>query len=140
MKKTKQKKLEYFANWIATPEDREFKTQKEVAQYLEVDEKTLGRWKSQLQQPADVDEVELFLRQLYKRAMQFNASAKHMELYAKLKGLLVEKSEQKIKLEIGADEIARRNNEAERRDREFREGSGYGVEDVSTESNLLPQK
>jgi len=55
------------------------------------------------------------------------------ELWYKRHGLLVDKSESKVKIELSADDVTRRNLEA---DRELRE-SGYRVEKVPEKPRLL---
>ena len=83
-----EQKIEKFADWLAMPEEeRTIKTQKEFAVALGVDEHTLVRWKAELAEIRSEDEIERFKNHLYRQAMKSNATAKHMELYAKLKGL-----------------------------------------------------
>jgi hypothetical protein len=87
-----------------------------------------------IDQLASLDEIQIeqFFTRVYERAMEPKATAKHMELFAKLKGLLVEKREN-LNIDLTADDITRRNLEAERRLRE----QGYRVEYVPEESALL---
>lgn len=106
-KTEKEKRVGLFVDWLATPEEeRLIKTQKEYATFIGVDEHTLGRWKAQLAETDVGDEVERFRKQVYRQAMRVGATAKHMELYAKLKGLWdkPEISEERPKT---ADEICR---------------------------------
>lgn len=79
-----------------------------------------------IDQLADLTDEDMarFRRQVYKRAMEANASAKHMELNAKLEGMLVEKTEIRVKLSDDADELARLDAEADRRTKAFREQDG----------------
>jgi hypothetical protein len=104
-KKTeREKKIEQFAEWLVTPEEeRTIKTQKEFATFLGVEEHTLGNWKKKLAETDGGDEIERFKKHLYSQAMRSGATAKHMELYAKLKGLFdsPDRHEGKIKLEGG---------------------------------------
>jgi len=72
-------------------------------------------------------EIEQFL---YIAASKGNPNS--AKILAQMKGWLIEKSE--VKIGLSADEIARRNLEA---DRQLREG-GYRVEKVQEESPLLP--
>lgn len=67
-----------------------------------------------------------------------NGNAAALKLFNQLTNRLVEKSEQKVEIGLSADEIARRNLEAERRVTEF--GSGYRVESLSSKPPLLPQE
>jgi len=80
-------------------------------------------------------EVNNLLDHLYEEAMKPNATAGKMELYLKARGRLVEKREDRIVVELSADEIARRNLRAER---ELRE-SGYRVEEMQEELLILPK-
>ena len=81
-----------------------------------------GKIDSLVDQFADLteDEIAQFRRQVYKRAMEPGASAKHMELQAKLAGMLIEKSVE-VRISANADELARLDTEAERRASDFRE-------------------
>ena len=77
---------------------------------------------------------ELVLKALKKMAVDdHNASA--AKFYLQAIGKFEEKSETKVKLELSAEEHARRNLEAERRLRD----SGYGVEEVQKEPPLLSE-
>jgi len=119
-KKVAERKLRQYAEWYALPdEDKDPKTQAEMARKLNVSEQTLITWKSKLTAPDGVDEIEHFKERLYQMATKINATAKHMELYARLQGLLVEKREETIRLELSADERYRRNKIA---NRELEEG------------------
>lgn len=106
-KSENEKKIELFTEWLATPEEeRLIKTQKEFAASVGVDEHTLGRWKAQLAETDNVDEITKFRRHVYKQAMRSSATAKHMELYARLKGLW-DKSERSETHKMTADELTR---------------------------------
>jgi len=59
------------------------------------------------------DELARFKRQVYDRAMESGASAKHMELLAKLQGMLIEKSV-RVDIGFGAEDIANIRNKARR--------------------------
>jgi len=72
-------------------------------------------------------------RKVYKDAMLSDASAKDKDLAVRMLGMLIEKREDKITVELSADEIARRNLEAERQLRE----AGYRVEEVQEKPSLL---
>ncbi len=61
-----------------------------------------------------------------------------IKLYKQLVGDLIEKKE--VTFGLSADEITRRNLEAERRSRDFRDGSGYRVEDLSEGLSVLPKE
>ena len=72
---------------------------------------------------------------LLKACEDGNASA--LKIYYQLTNRLIEQSEQKLKVVLTADEIARRNLLAERELQEFRGKTGYRVEEVSEKSALL---
>lgn len=59
-----------------------------------------------------------------------------IEAFFKLLGEFIEKTEHKVELGLSADEIARRNFEA---DRQLRDG-GYRVAEVSEKPPLLPEQ
>ena len=59
-----------------------------------------------------------------------------IEAFFKLLGEFIEKTEHKVEFGLTADEIARRNFEA---DRQLREG-GYRMEEVSEKPPLLPKE
>ena len=81
------------------------------------------------------DELMAFERRAYRRAMEDGASAKHMELFAKLQGMLVDKSEMKVKVSADADELARIDAEAERRASDYRKPNR--TEDLSERPPIL---
>ena len=70
-------------------------------------------------------------------AGKVNKISKMAEMWYKRHGLLIDKTETKVTLELSADERARRESEADQRAREFREGQGYRVEDVQERPHLL---
>jgi transposase-like protein len=125
-KMNKEKKLELFAEWLAKPEEeRLIKTQKDFARSIGVEEHTLVRWKSQLAETDTEDEIERFKAHVYRQAMKPNATAKHMELYAKLKGLM-EKPETGEKTKIDANTLTRAHLAGERLARKHLREEGYG--------------
>jgi len=137
MRKADKSGIRKFAEWLSLPEEeREPKTIRALAEQLGKAESTLWLWKAQLTK-LDDDEVDRFKRKLYRDAMKPNATGKDKELYARMKGLLVDKQETKVTLELSADERARRELEAERREREWRSREGYRVEVMSEEPALL---
>lgn len=142
-KAEKREKIELYADWLVTsPETRELQTQKALAEFLGVTEQTLVTWKGQLSETDALDEIQRFRRQVFNQAMKPNASAKHMELYARLKGLLIDKSEMKVEIGLTADEITRRNFEADRELQEWDKGrgkGGQGLEEMPKEYSLLPE-
>ena len=136
--------IRIYTQWRQVPEtERELRTQEDFARFHKVHVRTLARWNRELEaveSKEEKDRVIAFRDKLYMDAMRPKAPSKTMELYARMEGLLTDKSEVKVKLEYDADEIARRNLEAERQLRESGYGvwkGGYGVAEVPTERPLL---
>ena len=128
-----------FAELLYLPkEDGTYRTVPETAEELGISQPQGYVLKRQFEE-GTLSEVEKFKKQVYKRAMEPKSTAKHMELYAKMNNLVVEKSEVTV-IELTADEIARTEQEAKRRSREFRESlEKGGVEDVSGRLPLLSE-
>ena len=73
---------------------------------------------------------------LFKKAVQDkDHNAAHR--IAQIMGWIIEKSEVGVTIGLSADERAKREAEAERRAREYREGQGYRVENLPTRPDLL---
>jgi hypothetical protein len=122
-KSENEKKIEQFADWLGIPEEeRTIKTQKEFAEFLGIDEHTLVRWKVKLAETDTEDEIDKFKHHLYKQAMKSNATAKHMELYAKLKGLF--DTPKTTTNKMTADDYIREGKELIRRQKVLYESSG----------------
>lgn len=121
-KSENERKLELFTAWLTAPEkERLTKTQKEFAESIGVDEHTLTRWKAKLAETDTEDEITRFRSHVFKQAMKSNATAKHMELYAKLKGLF-DAPKTNESHGMTADEMARFHFEIEKAaERELRE-------------------
>ena len=103
-----ERKIERFTDWLATPEEeRIIKTQKEFAESLGVDEHTLTRWKTKLAETGSEDEIAMFKNHLYRQAMKPGATAKHMELFARLKGLFDAPKEPDGQTRLTADDYAK---------------------------------
>ncbi len=84
----------------------------------------------------DIKEKEEVLKKLYTLALE--GSVKAAELLLKAKGYLIEKREDKVTIELSADEIARRNLNAERENQDFERGmAGYRVETVQAKPQIL---
>ena len=85
------------------------------------------------------EQIKIFDRLLFAIIQNPHATAKDRELFGKRYGLLVEKKEAKVEIGLTADEITRRNLEAERRLREevYRALPRPGVEEVQGISPLL---
>jgi DNA-binding transcriptional regulator YiaG len=91
-----------YASWLLQPEeDRDPKTEAEFASSIGVSLDVINSWNEQLRQTDSGDELERFRQQVYAQAMKKNATAKHMELYARIKGLF-DKQEEKVE-KNGAD-------------------------------------
>lgn len=130
----KQRALEWYFN-----PDGNKGTQKELAKELGVGKDTLIRWIKSFKEQGNGGDEALFIAQVRTRAMEARSPASILELYARLKGYLVDKSEVKVEIGLSADEHTRRNLEAERELREFRETSGHRVEEVPEKPTLLPE-
>ena len=135
MKQLTQEDLKFIQEWIITPEkEREPKSQAAVARHLGFTEKTISVTIQKLEVVDGDEEVRRFKKKLYQDAMKPNAKEEAKKTYARSKGLLIDRMEQIIKV-VNADEIAKRNLEA---DRQLREG-GYRVEEVPEEPTLLSE-
>ncbi|MFC2062959.1 hypothetical protein ACFLS8_03355 [Chloroflexota bacterium] len=122
-----ERNIELFADWLSTPEDeRLIKTQKEFARSIGVDEHTLIRWKAELADTDSEDEITKFRGHVYRQAMKSGASAKHMELYAKLKGLFNSSDATRETSEFTADDYAKAHIAVERLARKKLLDEGYG--------------
>jgi hypothetical protein len=67
------------------------------------------------------EKIKIFDRLLFQLVQDPKTPSKDRELFAKRYGLLVDKTETKVKISADADELARIESEAERRARAFRE-------------------
>jgi len=97
---------------------------------------TVGRWRKELEVQSPEAKVLAFKERLYELAME-GKNAQFAHLYARMEKLIEEKT-MEVRVGLTADEITRRNLQAERELREFREG-GHRVEEVSEESGVLPK-
>ena len=70
------------------------------------------------------EEILEYKRHVYDTAMEKDSSAKDKELFAKIQGLIVDKSDVKVKFELSADELARIEQQA--RERNIGEGLAVG--------------
>jgi hypothetical protein len=146
-----------------TPKMREPRSKSKLAFKLGISTATLNNWENQwrnngrkplrehpvgilsrsemdalIDKLAGMDETqrEAFKLRVFQRALEPNASAAHMELYAKLgdDGKLVDKSEVKVKVGFDADEYARIRIQAKR---ELEEFSSQGNREVRSEPPIL---
>lgn len=108
---------------------------------------TLGGEKPRLvrRRPTKLDKREIddgeklaLARKVYEDAMIEGAPTAKLELAVRMLGLLIDRQE-RVNIELSADDIARRNLEADRQLREF-DGrtEGHRVEEVQEESSILP--
>ena len=135
-------KLKEFIEWRNTPvEDREVHNYTKLAAQLGVSTKTLTTWDKRLvdEELNAPSEVEQFLSHLYDQAMKPNANAKTMELYAKIKGILTDKSEVRISLELSADQLIRQHFESQKWLREAGYLPSGRVVEVQPERDLLSE-
>lgn len=106
-------------DWEISPlEERQPPTQKELARELGCTEQTLINWRKKLTETVPLDleaRIQRMDDSLYNDAMKTGATAKMKELWYKRFGLLVDKSEQKVKFELTADEHFSIREEARRR-------------------------
>jgi len=75
---------------------------------------------------------------LLKACKKLSPSA--LKVYYQILGKLIEKSETEVKIGLTADELARRNLEAERRVNDVGRGAGHRVESVPEKLPLLPDQ
>ncbi len=143
--KDKESALKHYQKWRVLPfGDRFPLTKRDFAHQYGLDEKTLQLWDTKLEKPelSEVDEsdpeawLQAQLMNLYKAVTKSaqGGNAQSQKLLAQLMGRLVEKQE--VTLGLSADELTRRNLEAER---QLRGISGHRVEKVSEELPLLPE-
>ncbi|GAG87844.1 unnamed protein product [marine sediment metagenome] len=81
-----------------------------LAEKLHITPQTIIRWDKE-QPNIDTlpveEQIKMFDKLLYKLAIDKNSPAKLKELFAKRYGLLIDKSETKVKFELTADDLAR---------------------------------
>lgn len=139
MAKIDLKKFEIYRQWLSTPpEGREPQTQKELAHQLGKDEMTLVAWKKRIGNIVVLNENEMFMKQVYTQAMKTGATASQMELYAKLKGLLIEKKEQ-VNVNLTADDYFRIREDARKKASRV-SGQPSGDRSVQSKSTILSDK
>uniref|UniRef100_A0A6H1ZS14 Homeodomain phBC6A51-type domain-containing protein n=1 Tax=viral metagenome TaxID=1070528 RepID=A0A6H1ZS14_9ZZZZ len=110
--------IKEYAEWLVAPlGERVPATQEEFAEKAGVSNVTLYAWKKRIiaEGETDKEKIDSFMEQVYTQAMKPNATAKHMELFAILKGLKVDKSEHKVEFNLSADDYFRVRQEARRR-------------------------
>lgn len=157
MPHTIRKKIEAFQWFGFIPEER-FKhhlpiTYEEYAEKIQVSTRQLSNWKAEydkVQSEKKTVGVDDYTPGDWKQYLQSkkleaakrlveevqNGKVTAIEAFFKLLGEFIEKTEHKVEFGLTADEIARRNFEA---DRQLREG-GYRVAEVSEKPSLLPEQ
>jgi predicted DNA binding CopG/RHH family protein len=135
--------------WWMTPADQRTTKKRLLKKTGIVDIRTLNKKIEEVKgngtdklidQLASLDEIhiEQFFTRVYERAMEPKATAKHMELYAKLKGLLIEKREN-VNIDLSGDDIFAIREKARR---ELEEGGflDRGAGEVSDKPIILPSE
>ena len=131
-----------FKQWLATPEiDRNPSTLFEFAKKLGIHPRTLGGWKKtfvkqgvkplpQLQDLTLEQKDKLVDDLLFQLANDPESPAKYKELYLRSRGKLIDKIETKRRFELSADDIIRRNLEANQELDEWRKQLNTGGQRV----------
>ena len=136
-----------YDEWKLLPKKkREPRTKKAFALAHGVVEQTLTNWDKrgndldrQLNDLPIEEQIKVFRSLMFKIIQNPSASTMDRKLFAEMYGLRTDKSEVKVEIGLSADEITRRNLEAERRLREegYRALPRPGVEEVQGISPLL---
>ena len=138
-----------YEEWKLLPKKkREPRTKKAFALEHGVVEQTLTNWDKktdhidldrQLNDLPVEEQIKVFRSLMFKIVQNPNAHSTDRKLFADMYGLITDKSEVKVEIGLSADEITRRNLEAERRLREegYRALPRPGVEEVQGLSPLL---
>ena len=136
-----------YDEWKLIPKKkREPRTKKAFALAHGVVEQTLTNWDKrgndldrQLNDLPIEEQIKVFRSLMFKIIQNPSASTMDRKLFAEMYGLRTDKSEVKVEIGLSADEITRRNLEAERRLREegYRALPRPGVEEVQGISPLL---
>ena len=107
------KKTEFnrYSDWVVryssgTLKSSHPQTKKDFAARYGISEYTITTWDRKLKESKG-DEVEIFKEHVRERALDPRSVYKWGELYAKMKGLLIDKSEQKITHELSAEDRIR---------------------------------
>ena len=139
-----------YDEWKLIPKKkREPRTKKAFALAHGVVEQTLTNWDKrgndldrQLNDLPIEEQIKVFRSLMFKIIQNPSASTMDRKLFAEMYGLRTDKTEVKVKIGLTADEITRRNLEAERqlRGEGFRALPRPGVEEVQDISPLLPDE
>jgi len=136
-----------YDEWKLVPKKKRVpRTKKAFALANGVVEQTLANWDKrgndldrQLNDLPIEEQIKVFRSLMFKIIQNPSASTMDRKLFAEMYGLRTDKSEVKVEIGLSADEITRRNLEAERRLREegYRALPRPGVEEVQGISPLL---
>jgi len=139
-----------YDEWKLLPKKkREPRTKRAFALEHGVVEQTLTNWDKrgndldrQLNDLPIEEQIKVFRSLMFKIIQNPSASTMDRKLFAEMYGLRTDKTEVKVKIGLTADEITRRNLEAERqlRGEGFRALPRPGVEEVQDISPLLPDE
>jgi len=139
-----------YDEWKLLPKKkREPRTKRAFALEHGVVEQTLTNWDKrgndldrQLNDLPIEEQIKVFRSLMFKIIQNPSASTMDRKLFAEMYGLRTDKTEVKVEIGLTADEITRRNLEAERqlRGEGFRALPRPGVEEVQDISPLLPDE
>jgi hypothetical protein len=148
------KKVTYY-HWLNIPPEQRFpSTKAEWARMNNVTHATLNNWDkgftewkklqgsngsvAKLEGLDGESVVQQFVKLMGQLALDPTRPAKDRELFAKMAGLLIDRSEQKVTLELTGDDYA--NIEREARRRNLEEGYSIGEGKMQGQPDLLPQE
>ena len=139
-----------YDEWKLLPKKKRVpRTKKAFALANGVVEQTLANWDKrgndldrQLNDLPIEEQIKVFRSLMFKIIQNPSASTMDRKLFAEMYGLRTDKTEVKVEIGLTADEITRRNLEAERqlRGEGFRALPRPGVEEVQDISPLLPDE
>ena len=139
-----------YDEWKLIPKKkREPRTKRAFALEHGIVEQTLSNWDKKVtdldRQIGDLsveEQIKVFKTLMFKIVQNPNAPSMDRKLFAQMHGLITDKAEVKVEIGLTADEITRRNLEAERqlRGEGFRALPRPGVEEVQDISPLLPDE
>ena len=139
-----------YDEWKLIPKKkREPRTKRAFALEHGIVEQTLSNWDKkvtdldrQIDDLSVEEQIKVFKTLMFKIVQNPGAPSMDRKLFAQMHGLITDKSEVKVEIGLTADEITRRNLEAERqlRGEGFRALPRPGVEEVQDISPLLPDE
>lgn len=136
---SREKLVAEIAIRMDTPDiERDPYTDKEFCHIWNISQLTYIKWKKKIivQRESELGETEAdrFMNRMYELAME-GRNAKYAELWARIKGVLKDKSEVKVDLTISADDFVRRNLRAESE----LGMEGYRVSEMPKKPPVLPK-